>query len=319
MRQAYGEALVGLGESDPRVWALTADVGTSDFSNLFEVAFPERYVNVGIAEQCLIDVAVGLSSCGMIPFPNCFAVFMASRAFEGVLTHLAYGGANVKLMAGYSGVSPQMDGPTHHAITDIAVMRSLPNLSVVSPADPTALRKLLPQVAVWPGPVYFRFSRNDVPVLFDDAYEPSIGQAVHLRDGGDVTLVGTGTLVSRCLRAADVLGARGIQARVLEIHTIKPLDQPALLDAARTTGAIVTAEEHSVIGGLGGAVAELVTESGLAVPIRRVGLADRFASSGSYFEMLDHFGMAIEDIVRAACDAIDLKRSARPDGGQEAS
>ncbi len=190
MRQAYGEALVALGAANANVWALTADVGTSDFSNLFEAAFPERYVNVGIAEQCLIDVAVGLASCGKIPFPNCFAVFMASRALEPVLTHLAYGRANVKLMAGYSGLSPQMDGPTHHAITDIAVMRGLPNMAIVSPADPVAMGKLLPQVAEWDGPVYFRFSRNDVPVLFDESYLPRIGEAVTLRSGADITLIG---------------------------------------------------------------------------------------------------------------------------------
>jgi len=226
---------------------------------------------------------------------------MASRAYEAVLTHLAYGGANVKLMAGYAGLSPQMDGPTHHAITDLAVMRALPNMTIVSPADPVAMRKLLPQVAAWPGPVYFRFSRNDVPILFGDSYDPRIGEAVVLRTGSDVTLIGIGTLVSRCLDAADALAADGVHASVLEVHTVKPLDTKSILDAASSTGAIVTAEEHSVIGGLGGAVAELISQTGLAVPVLRVGLADRFASSGPYFDMLDHYGMAVTDIVQAAC------------------
>jgi transketolase len=311
MRRAYGEALLELGRSDPDVVALSADVQTSDFSYLFGEAFPDRYINVGIAEMCLIDVSVGLANAGKVPFPNTFAVFMASRAFEPVLTHLSYGRANVKLMAGYSGISPQMEGPTHHAITDIAVMRALPNMAVVSPADATAMRKLLPKVRAWPGPVYYRFSRQEVPLIFDDTYDPVIGQAVTLRTGADVTLIGIGTLLSRCLWAADELAGEGIAARVLEIHTVKPLDRDAVLAAARETGAIVTAEEHSVIGGLGAAVAETVTDAGVGVPVKRVGLQDRFAGSGPYFDMLDTYGMAVADIVGAAHEALALKATAR--------
>jgi transketolase len=308
MRRAYGEALVELGRDDPAVVALTADVQTSDFSYLFGEAFPDRYVNVGIAEQCLIDVAVGLANTGLVPFVNTFAVFMASRAVEPVLTHLAYGGANVKLMAGYSGISPQMEGPTHHAITDLAIMRALPNLAVVSPADAVAMRRLLPQVRAWPGPVYYRFTRQEVPLLFDDAYQPQIGRAVTLREGGDVTLIGVGTLVSRCLWAAEALAREGIEARVVEMHTLKPLDEAAIADAAAATGAIVTAEEHSVINGLGAAVAEVVTDRGLGVPVKRVGLQDRFAGSGPYERMLDTYGMSVGDVVVAARAAIGLKR-----------
>lgn len=311
MRRAYGEALVELGRTDPDVVALTADVQTSDFSYLFGEAFPGRYINVGIAEMCLIDVSVGLANAGKVPFANTFAIFMASRAFEPILTHLAYGGANVKLMAGYSGISPQMEGPTHHAITDIAVMRVLPNMTVVSPADATAMRKLLPLVRAWPGPVYYRFSRQEVPLLFDDTYDPIIGKAVTLRAGEDVTLIGIGTLLSRCLWAAEELAGEGIAARVLEIHTVKPLDREAILAAARETGAIVTAEEHSVIGGLGAAVAETVTDAGVGVPVKRVGLLDRFAGSGPYFDMLDRYGMSVADIVRAAHEALALKGALR--------
>jgi transketolase len=308
MRQAYGEALVELGRRNPDVVALTADVSTSDFSYLFGLAFPDRHLNVGIAEMCLIDVAVGLANVGKIPFPNTFAVFMASRAFEPILTHASYGGANLKLMAGYSGISPQMEGPTHHAITDIAVMRALPNMTIVSPADPVAMRKMLPLVAEWPGPVYYRFCRNEVPVLFDDSYTPVIGKAIRLRTGRDVTLIGIGTLLSRCLWAADELAAEGIEATVLEVHTVKPLDVEAIAEAAGETGAVVTAEEHSVIGGLGGAVAEALTDLGVGVPIKRVGLPDRFAGSGSYYEMLDKYGMSVEDVKIAARAAIELKR-----------
>jgi transketolase len=310
MRLAFGQALLELGRSDPDVVALTADVQTSDFSYLFGEAFPDRYINVGIAEMCLIDVAVGLANAGKVPFANTFAVFMASRAFEPILTHLAYGGANVKLMAGYSGISPQMEGPTHHAITDLAVMRVLPNMTVVSPADATAMRKLLPQVHAWPGPVYYRFSRQEVPVLFDETYAPVIGRAVTVRPGRDVTLIGIGTLLSRCLWAAAELAHEGVDARVLEIHTLKPLDTEAILAAARETGALVTAEEHSIIGGLGAAVAETVTDAGVGVPVKRVGLADRFAGSGGYVEMLDAYGMSVEDIVRAARSSMALKAPA---------
>jgi transketolase len=308
MRQAYGEALVELGRADPDVVVLTADVQTSDFSFLFGEAFPDRYINVGIAEMALVDVSVGLANAGKTPYPNTFAVFIASRAFEPVLTHLAYGQANVKLMAGYSGLSPQMEGPTHHAITDIAVMRALPNMAVVSPADAVAMRALLPQVHALPGPVYYRFCRNEVPVVFGDDYAPRIGQAWVARRGSDVTLIGSGTLLSRCLSAADELAGRGIDARVLDMHTIKPLDTEAVLAAAHETGAIVTAEEHSIIGGLGAAVAEVVTDAGLGVAVKRVGLADCFAGSGPYYDMLDAYGMSVADVVAAAEAAIALKR-----------
>lgn len=308
MRRAYGEALVELGKDDPTVVALTADVRTSDLSVLFGDAYPDRFFDVGIAEQCLIDVAVGLANTGLVPFVNTFAVFMASRAVEPVLTHLAYGRANVKLMAGYSGISPQMEGPTHHAITDLAIMRALPNMTVVTPADAVAMRRLLPQVRAWPGPVYYRFTRQEVPLLFDASYDPVIGRAVTLREGSDVTLIGVGTLLSRCLWAADALASEGIEARVMDLHTLKPLDEAAITDAARATGAIVTAEEHSIINGLGAAVAEVVTDQGLGVPVKRVGLRDRFAGSGPYERMLDAYGMSVDDVVGAAREAIALKR-----------
>ncbi len=307
MRPAYGQALVELGGSNPDVVALSADVQTSDFSYLFAERFPDRFVNVGIAEQALVDVAVGLAYEGRIPFVNTFAVFLASRALEPILTHVCYGEANVKLMAGYSGLSPQMEGPTHHAITDIAVMRSLPGMTVVSPADPVELRRLLPQVAAWPGPVYFRFCRNEVPMVYAEDHDPVIGQAHLARRGDDLAFIAVGTLVSRCLDAADRLAADGITARVLDVHTIKPLDRDAIVEAATATGAIVVAEEHSRHGGLGGAVAEAITEEGLGVPVARVGLRDQFAESGAYFEMLDKFGMSVADLVEAGREVVRMR------------
>jgi transketolase len=254
-----------------------------------------------------VDVAAGLAYSGKIPFANTFAFLFATRALEMVRTHLCYGEANVKLMGAYAGLSDSFDGPTHHSVTDIAIMRSLPNMTVVIPGDPVALAKLLPQAAEWPGPVFFRLNRNPVPVLFDDGYQPKIGEAITLRAGDDVTLVCAGLMVSRCLDAAQVLAGEGIDARVLEVHTIKPLDVARVLQAARETGAFVTVEEHSIVGGLGGAVAEAVTDT-YPVPIKRVGIADRFAETGPYFEMLDRYGMSVEDIAAAARHALDAKK-----------
>ena len=310
MRRAYGEALVELGRANPDVMALSADVSTSDYSYMFGEEFPDRFINVGIAEQALVDVAVGLAYCGKIPFAHTFAFLFATRALEMVRTHLCYGEANVKLMAAYAGLSDSFDGPTHHAITDVAIIRSLPKMTVIVPSDPVAVARLLPQVATWPGPVYFRLNRNEVPVLFDDSYQPRIGRAEALRAGDDVGLIGTGLMVSRCLEAADTLASEGIQARVLEVHTIKPLDTDSVLRAARETGALVTAEEHSTIGGLGSAVAEAVTDAS-PVPVKRVGIADRFAESGPYLELLDRYGMSVGDIVTAACEAVAAKRDGR--------
>lgn len=306
MRQVYGKALVELGRTNPNVVALSGDVSNSDYSFMFQEAFPDRFYNVGIAEQSLVDVAAGLAYAGKIPFANTFAFLFATRALEMVRTHLCYGGARVKLMATYAGISDSFDGPTHHSISDIAIMRSLPRMTVVVPGDTVAVAKLLPQVAAWPGAVYFRMNRNEVPRLFDDSYAPQIGKAVVLRDGKDITLVGCGMLLHRCLEAADQLAQESISARVLEVHTIKPLDEAAVLDAARTTGALVTAEEHSVIGGLGAAVAELVSECH-PVPVVRVGLHDNFAETGPYHQILDRYGMSVEDIVKAAHRALALK------------
>lgn len=310
MRPTYGDALVALGHADERVVAVTADVQTSDYSYLFGEAFPDRYFNVGIAEQCLVDVAVGLAYEGLIPFANTFAVFMASRALEPVLTHLCYGRANVKLMAGYSGLSPQMEGPTHHAITDLAVMRSLPGMTVVSPADAVAMRALLPQVAALSGPVYYRFSRQEVPVVHDQGTEIRIGAATRVRGGNDLAFFAVGTMVSRCIEAARRLEKEGVAARVMDHHTIKPLDAASVIGDAEETGAVVTAEEHTVVGGLGSAVAEVLTAVGAAVPVVRVGIADRFAESGPYSAMLDKFGMSVTDLVSAAHTALTLREEA---------
>lgn len=306
MRKAYGEALVELGRQNPDVFALSADVSNSDFSYMFASTFPERFINVGIAEQCLVDVAAGLAYSGKIPFANTFAFLFATRALEMVRTHLCYGHANVKLMAAYAGLSDSFDGPTHHAITDMAIMRSLPGMTIVVPSDTTAVARFLPQVAAWKGPVYFRLNRNDVPRLFGEEYSPTIGRAVPLREGKDVTILCCGIMVSKSLEAAELLQKKGIDAQVVEVHTIKPLDEEAILAFAKVTGAVVTAEEHSIIGGLGGAVAETLSTA-CPVPLRRVGIHDRFAETGGYDELLDSYGLAVKDIVDAATDVVKQK------------
>ena len=307
MRKAYGQALVELGRAREDVVVLSADVSNSDQSYMFEELFPERFFNVGIAEQALVDVAVGLANGGKLPIANTFAFLFATRALEQVRTHLCYGQANVKLAGAYAGLSDSFDGPTHHAVADLAIMRSLPGMTLVVPADPTGVKKLLPQVAAWEGPVFFRLCRNEVPVIFGDLYEPSIGKGVELREGTDVTIIGCGVMIARCLEAAKQLAKDGTRARVVEMHTIKPLDRDAVARCAVETGALVTVEEHSVIGGLGGAVAEALVEDE-PVPMERVGLADTFAESGPYNELMDKYGLGIEAIIAAAQRATTRKQ-----------
>lgn len=309
MREVYGQALVELGKTHPDVVVLSADVSNSDHSYMFEGAFPDRFFNVGIAEQSLVDVAVGFAYSGKIPFANTFSFLFATRALEMVRSHLCYGKANVKLMGAYSGLSDSFDGPTHHSITDLAIMRSLPGMTIVVPSDPVSLRKLLPQVAEWDGPVFFRLTRNEAPVLFenDEGYAPQIGKAHLARSGHDVTIIGLGMMLCRCLDAADALAKDSIDTRVIEMHTIKPLDTEMLVQAARETGAIVTVEEHSIVGGLGGAVSEALSDC-CSVPVKRVGIADTFAETGSYGQLLDSYGMSVNDITQAVQQALTRKR-----------
>lgn len=307
MRDAYGRALVDLGAARDDLVVLSADVSNSDRSYMFESAYPDRFFNVGIAEQALVDVAVGLANSGKVPIANTFAFLFATRALEPVRTHLCYGQANVKLAGAYAGLSDSFDGPTHHAITDLAIMRSLPNMTIVVPADPVAIARLLPQVADWDGPVYFRLCRNEVPVIFGDAYQPKIGKGIVLREGTDVTIIGCGVMLAFCLEAAEELEGLGIDARVVELHTIKPLDRELVAGCAAETRALVTVEEHSVIGGLGGAVAEACVEVN-PVPVERVGIADTFAETGPYDKLMDAYGLGVKAISAAARHAIARQR-----------
>jgi transketolase len=306
MRKAYGEALAGAGRVREDLVVLSADVCNSDFSYMFEAAFPERFFNVGIAEPAMVDAAVGLANSGFVPVANTFAFLFSTRALEMVRTHLCYGRANVKLAGAYAGLSDSFDGPTHHAVTDLAILRSLPNMTIVVPAAPAAVGRLLPQVIAWDGPVYFRLCRNEAPEIFGDAYAPEIGKAVTLVEGGDVTILCCGVMVARAIEAGRRLEAEGVAARVVEIHTLKPLDEELVERCVRETGALVTAEEHSVIGGLGGAVAECLARTQPA-PLERVGIADTFAESGPYADLLDRYGMSVDAIVRAVNRVLERK------------
>ena len=307
MRKAYGEALVNLGQMRKDVVVLSADVSNSDQSAMFEAAFPDRFLNVGIAEQALVDVAVGLANGGKLPVANTFAFLFATRALEQVRTHLCYGQANVKLAGAYAGLSDSFDGPTHHSVTDLALMRSLPNMTVVVAADSVGVKKLLPQVVSWKGPVFLRLCRNEVPVIFNDHYEPVIGKGLVLQDGSDVTIIGCGVMVSRCLEAAKKLAGDRIRARVVEMHTIKPLDVDLVNLCAFETGAIVTAEEHQVNGGVGSAVAEVIGAHA-PVPLEMVGVRDVFGESGSPQELIELYHLKDRDIVAAAEKVVQRKK-----------
>jgi transketolase len=316
MRKAYGEALVELGHTRKDVVVLSADVQSSDFSYMFEAAFPNRFFNVGIAEPALVDVAVGLANSGKVPIANTFAFLFATRALEMVRTHLAFSGANVKLVGAYAGLSDSFDGPTHQTIADLAIFRSLPNMTIVVPADGRSVKKLLPQVAAWKGPVYFRICRNEVPDVFTEAYDPEIGKGITLIPGDHATIIACGVMVSVALEAARRLAIEGVRARVVEMHTIKPLDTELVTLCARETGAIVTAEEHSIVGGLGGAVAECLSEFS-PVPLERVGVRDTFAESGAYPELLEKYGLSAESIVDATRLALARKSSTFDDASKK--
>jgi transketolase len=224
-----------------------------------------------------------------------------------VRTHLCYGGANVKLAGAYAGLSDSFDGPTHQTVSDLAILRSLPQMTIVVPADPLAVKKLLPQIVAWDGPAYFRLCRNEVPEIFTDAYEPEIGKGITLMDGDDATVIACGVMVARAIEAARQMAQEGIRLRVVEMHTIKPLDHDLIVRCAQDTGAIITAEEHSIIGGLGGAVAECLSQSA-PVPLERVGVNDTFTESGPYSELLDKYGMSVGAVVAAVQRVLKRKQ-----------
>lgn len=297
-RDAYGKALVRLGEINKDIVVLDADLSKSTKTIDFKKVFPERFFNMGIAEQNLLGTAAGLAASGKIPFVSTFAVFATGRAFEQVRNSIAYTRLNVKIAATHAGLTVGEDGASHQALADIALMRALPNMVVVVPADAVETEKAVFAAAGMEGPVYIRMGRSGVPVLFAGDYDFKIGRSAMLKEGCDVTVIACGIMVAEALLAAQRLNEQKISVRVINMSTIKPIDEDALLRAARETGAIVTAEEHTIIGGLGSAVAEILAEKHPA-PLERVGIKDTFGESGKPQELLDKYGLTAADIESA--------------------
>ena len=306
-REAYGQALVDLGKVNDKLVVLDADLAAATKTGAFKKAFPARFFDVGIAEQNLMGVAGGLSTMGYTVFASTFAMFAAGRAFEQVRNTIGYPGLPVNIGATHAGISVGEDGASHQCCEDIALMRAIPGMTIVNPADFQEAYSAVFAAAAWDGPVYMRFGRLALPHLFDDKYTIEIGKGVRLREGKDVTIAATGLMVHEAVIAAAELANEGIDARVLNIHTIKPLDIELLAACAHETGAVVTAEEHSIIGGLGGAVCEALSEI-CPVPVLRVGVEDKFGQSGPALEMLHVYGLDAANIVAKAKLAIGMKR-----------
>ena len=306
-REAYGNALAEFGEKYENLVVLDADLAAATKTGTFKKKFPDRFFDCGIAEGNMVTVAAGLSTAGFIPFASSFAMFAAGRAFEQVRNAIGYPHLNVKIGATHAGISVGEDGATHQCLEDFATMRSIPGMVVMQPADAVEARAMVEAAINYVGPCYMRFGRFAVPTLFDADYKFEIGKGVVMADGKDVTLVATGLLVEQALIARDLLANEGISAKVVNIHTIKPLDEELILSCAAETGAIVTCEEHNYIGGLGSAVCEC-TAGAKPVPVLRVGVEDQFGRSGKVPPLLDMYGLTAAHIVAKAKAAIALKK-----------
>ena len=303
---AYGKALVELGEKNKNVVVLDADLAAATKTGAFKKAFPERFFDTGIAESNMMSLAGGLATTGFTVFASTFAMFAAGRAFEQVRNTIGYPHLNVKIGATHAGISVGEDGASHQCCEDIALMRSIPGMVIINPADDIEARAAVFAAAEHDGPVYMRFGRLAVPRVFDENYKFEIGKAVTLKEGTDVTIIATGLMVNEAIEAAKTLEAEGVSVELINMHTIKPLDKDAVIKAAKKTGCIVTAEEHNIIGGLGSAVAEAVAEE-CPVPVIRVGVNDEFGKSGPAVELLHLYGLDAENIVAKAKIAISKK------------
>lgn len=305
-RDAYGKALVELGEKNKNVVVLDADLAAATKTGAFKKAFPERFFDTGIAESNMMSLAGGLATTGFTVFASTFAMFAAGRAFEQVRNTIGYPHLNVKIGATHAGISVGEDGASHQCCEDIALMRSIPGMVIINPADDIEARAAVFAAAEHDGPVYMRFGRLAVPRVLDEDYKFEIGKAVTLREGTDVTIIATGLMVNEAIEASKTLEAEGVSVELINMHTIKPLDKDAVIKAAKKTGCIVTAEEHNIIGGLGSAVAEAVAEE-YPVPVVRVGVNDEFGKSGPAVELLHLYGLDADNIVAKAKLAISKK------------
>lgn len=307
-REAYGKALVELGEKNDKVVVLDADLAAATKTGMFKKAYPDRFIDTGIAEANMMGVAAGLATIGYVPFASSFAMFAAGRAYEQVRNSIGYPHVNVKIGATHAGISVGEDGASHQCCEDIALMRVIPGMTVINPADDVEARAAVFAAAEFDGPVYLRFGRLAVARINDpDTYKFEIGKAVKLEEGTDVTIMATGLMVGEALEAKKILAEQGISAAVINFHTIKPIDKDAIIEAAKATGCIVTAEEHSVIGGFGAAVSEVVCEN-CPVPVVKVGVEDVFGRSGPAVEMLHIYGLDAANIAEKAKKAVALKK-----------
>ena len=303
-RQSYGNALVELFPKYPNMIVLDADLAAATQTGIFKKAYPERFVNVGIAEGNLMAVSAGLAAAGMIPFASTFAMFAAGRAFEQIRNAIGYPHLPVKIGATHAGVSVGEDGATHQCNEDIALMRTIPGMTIINPADDVEAKAAVEAAILHDGPVYLRFGRLAAPVFNDPAsYKFELGKGITLREGNDVTIVATGLMVWEAVQAAEQLAEKGVSARVINIHTIKPLDETLILKAAQETGLIVTVEEHSIIGGLGEAVCAIVSENH-PVPVKRIGMNDTYGMSGPANELLKHYGLSADNIAAVTMEQL---------------
>ena len=306
-RAAFGNALVELGAKRDDFVVLDADLAAATQTGMFKKAFPDRFYDCGIAEADMMGIAAGIAATGKKVVCSSFAMFAAGRAFEQVRNSIGYPHLNVIIGATHAGISVGEDGATHQCCEDIALMRTIPGMTIINPADETEAKKAVEAAFELDGPVYMRFGRLAVPVIFDDDYKFEVGKSVELREGNDVTIIATGLMVSEALEAYELLKKDGINARIINMRTIKPLDNEAVIRAAKETGAIVTAEEHSVIGGLGGAVSELICEE-YPVPVVKLGVYDTFGHSGPAPKLLDEFGLRAVNIAEKAKKAVAMKK-----------
>lgn len=306
-REVYGRTLVELADENPDIVALDADIAKVNGTRMLGEKYPERFFNMGCAEQNMIGIAAGLASVGKIPFASTFASFASMRACEQVKLVVAYPRLNVKIVAPYAGLSGARNGPSHHCTEDLAIMRAMPNMVVMEPADALETAAAIRAIAEYDGPVYMRLGRAPVPDVYGDGeLQYRIGKANKVRDGKDVTLIGIGFMVSVSLEAAEELEKDEISCAVLDMHTVKPVDEEAIVNAARETGCIVTVEDHNIIGGLGGAVAEVLVEK-TPVPMARVGVKDVFTESAEDDELRRIYGLTVEEVVRRAKNVIGRK------------
>ncbi|MFC1511084.1 transketolase family protein [Candidatus Margulisiibacteriota bacterium] len=307
-REVYGKTLVELGKENPNIVVLDADLAGSTKTSMFAKEFPDRFFNLGVAEQDMIGTAAGLAACGKTVFASTFAVFGSGRAWDQVRMCMAYARLNVKLVVTHSGITTGEDGASHQANEDIAIMRALPNMTVIVPADGIETGKVIREAASFYGPMYIRLSRPKTPLVYkNDKFDFKIGQGVVMRPGRDVTIIACGLMVDKAMAAAEELKKEKIDCRVVNLHTVKPIDKELIIKCAEETGAVVTAEEHSIIGGLGGAVAEVIVENG-CVPMVRVGIKDMFGESGKPDELLIKYGLTPQSIINAVKAVVKRKK-----------